>query len=300
MINLNTHLKKGVLIFGVFFLALSCLLLPGCSARPVKVRIGSYNLMMQQLDKGDNAWEVRRARVMTSIRENDFDVFGVQELTDWVQAELLEDLGDTYAAVFFSPYSQDGVGDKAQGILYRKDRFKLLEYHYFWMSDTPFQVSENDHRVNNPSKSFIRGGICAILKERRTGRKFFFMNAHGALNKEENYKYAHVYQDMEQKYNPKGYPSFFVGDLNARPDLPTHTVIRKWWSDSAENCNPRPVTYNGFKTDPSLWGSNNGQIDFIYYRNIDAPEQFTCNQKMYDGLCASDHFPIWADFVIKK
>ena len=299
MINQNTHLKKGALVFGVFFLALSFLLLPGCSARPVKVRIGSYNLRMQQLDKGDNAWEVRRARVMTSIRENDFDVFGVQELTDWVQAELLEDIGDTYAAVFFSPYSQDGVGDKAQGILYRKDRFKLLEYHYFWPADDPFVMTKNDHHVNNPAKSYIRGGICALFKDKRSGKKFFFINTHSALNHEEHAKYAHVYVDMEKKFNPKGLPSFFVGDLNARPNHPSHEVFRAWWSDSAENLEPRPVTFNGFKTDPSLWG-NYSQIDFIYYRNIDAPEQFTCNQKMYDGLCASDHFPIWADFVIKK
>ena len=125
-------------------IAMACCLLflfpqsEAMAAKPSKIRIGSYNLRMQQMDKGDNDWSVRRARVMKSIRENEFDIFGVQELTDWVQGQLVEDLGDTYGALFFSPYSQDGVGTKAQGILYNRKRFKVLEYHYFWMSDTPF------------------------------------------------------------------------------------------------------------------------------------------------------------------
>lgn len=267
------------------------------AAKPKDLRIGSYNLRMQQLDKGDNDWSVRRGRVIRSIMDNKFDVFGVQELTDFACEQLKEDLADTYECIFFSPYSQDGKGSKAQGIIFNKKRFKLIEYHYFWPSGTPFEMSLNDHYTDGSGKSFKRGGICAVLKDKVSGRKIFFMNSHAALNKEENFKYAHVFVDMEKQFNPKGYPSFFVGDLNARPEHPTHGVLRAHWSDCADSVSERPCTFNAFKTDPKTWDKSRN-IDYIYYRNISEPVKFECNQSLYDGFCASDHFPIWADFKI--
>lgn len=292
-------LKSNIMkhIFTVAFLSVVCAL--SLNAKPQNLRIGSFNLRMQQLDKGENAWDVRRPRVIESIRDNAFDIFGVQELTDFACEQIAEDLRDTYACIFFSPYSQDGKGTKAQGIIYRKDRFKLIEYHYFWPSDTPFEMCENDHRTDGSGKSFKRGGVCATFKDKLTGKKIFFMNSHSALNKEEHFKYAHVYEDMERLYNPKGYPSFFVGDLNARPDHPSHKVFRTYWKNAGDLLPEPACTFNGFNPDPASW-SNVKSIDYIYYRNVATPSHFECNQKLYDGLCASDHFPIWADFKIGK
>ena len=270
------------------------------SAKDVNVRIGSYNIRMQQLDKNTpDSWELRRPRCMQSIRDNNFDVFGLQELTDFVQDQLREDLGDKYEFIFFGPYNQDGTGTKAQGIAYDKKRFKLLEYHYFWLSDTPDQVSDNDH-YNHKGKtgSYKRGGACALLKDRKSGKKIFFMNHHGILNLAENEKYAHVLIDMEKKYNPKGCPSFLVGDFNARVDHPSHLQWRAHWSDSADTAGERQCTFSSFNPNPASWDKGR-HIDFIYYRNVGAPFDYKVNQTLYDGRCASDHFPIWADFKLK-
>lgn len=260
------------------------------------VRIGSYNLRMQQLDKGEYAWEVRRPRLMKSIRENGFDIFGIQELTDFVQPQLREDLGDKYEFVFFSPYRQDGVGNKAQGIAYDKERFELVESHFFWMADDPSVMTENDWMMSKGKPHpFKRGGICATFLDRKSGRKLFFMNNHGILNKELNEKYAHVFVDIEKKYNPKNLPSFFVGDFNARYEHPSHKVYREYWKDCTDLLPERPATFNGFNSNPLEWNKA-VYIDYIYYRNIGTPVKYTVNQTLYDVLCASDHFPIWADF----
>ena len=264
--------------------------------QPGRLRVGSYNLRMQGADKGEDDWSLRRGRVVRSIIDNDFDVFGVQELTEGAQQELSWDLGGRYAAIFFSPYSQNGVGGKAQGVFYDKKRFKLLFYRYFWPADNPDVKQENDHRKNNPSKSYIRGGMCMIFKDRASGRKFFFMNSHAPLNREEHIKYAHVYVDMEKKYNPEGLPSFFVGDLNARPDHPASVYYREYWSDASAIYGEEHCTMNSFITDASKWDPAK-RIDYVYYRNIAAPVEYKCNQTLYDGRCASDHFPIWADFI---
>jgi len=280
-------------------LAASILTLP-LFAQDANLRIGSYNLRMQQLDKNTpDSWDLRHSRCVQSILDNEFDVFGVQEMADFAEAELSQDLFKEYAMIFFSPYKADGSGGKACGIVYRKKRFKLVDYHYFWISDTPYEVSWNDHyNYNGKEGSYARGGACAIFKDKQTGKMFFFMNHHGILNKEENLKYAHVLVDMEKKYNPKGYPSFLVGDFNARVDNPSHKIWREHWNDSADLFGERQCTMNAFSPDPAEWMKER-HIDFIYYRNIDAPVQYMVNQQLYDGRCASDHFPVWADFVLK-
>lgn len=276
--------------------------LNACSKNPqsqaqTRLRVGTYNLRMQHLDKGEDDWSVRKDRVVRSVNDNDFDVFGVQELTEGAQQDLAWALGSKYACIFFSPYSQDGVGGKAQGILYSKKRFKILEYHYFWPADNPEVKTENDHYKKDPTKSYIRGGMCVILKEKASGRKIFFMNTHAPLNGNDHLKYAHVYIDMEKKYNPEGLPSFFVGDLNIRPDNAVTPIYREYWKDSADICEEKFCTMNSFVTDPAQWPVEK-RIDYVYYRNTDTPSEYKCNQTLYDGRCASDHFPIWADFLL--
>lgn len=269
-------------------------------SRSAVVRIGSYNLRMQQMDKGENVWQdCRRPRLMQSIRDNKFDVFGVQEVASFAQDDLREDLGDIYEFIFFSPYSQDGVGDKAQGIAYRKSRFELVESKFFWYSnDDITKMVDNDHAfLSGKRRKFNRGCVYAILKDLKTGKKIFFLNNHGILDKDENLLYAHVHVDIEKMYNPEGLPSFFVGDFNARVDHPSHEVYRAHWKDAADIAGKRVATFNGFKSDNAEWDSE-AHIDFIYYRNCRKPKRYMCNQALIDGKFASDHFPIWADFKI--
>lgn len=281
--------KIIVLVFAVLF--------PAVIFAGNNLRVGSYNLRMQQLDKGENDWSVRRARVMQSIRENGFDIFGVQELTDFAQDHLREDLGDTYEFVFFSPYSQDGKGTKAHGIAWRKDKIKLLECHRFWLSENPDSCSYNDfwQRDGKISK-FKRGATCCLF-ETKSGKKFIFMCTHAALSPEDNAKYAHVLIDREKMYNPKGYPSFLVGDMNVREDAPSSELWRTYWDDAALCVEEKPAgTFNGFRLRSD---EERPRIDFIYCRGKVRIKDYFCNTKLYDGLFASDHYPIGADVVIR-
>lgn len=280
-------------------LMISVCTLSAYGKKTATVRIGSYNLRMQQLDKDTpDSWDLRHDKCIRSILDNGFDVFGVQEISNVAKEQIASDLKKKYASIFFSPYNQDGNGDKSSGIFYDKKRFKLIEYHYFWISDTPDQVSWNDHYViGGKPKSFSRGGACVILMDRKSGRKLFFMNNHGILNHEENLKYAPALVELEKRYNPEGLPSFLVGDFNARVESPSHGVWRQHWNDSADGFGERKCTFNGFNPDPKSWDPAK-HIDFVYYRNIDAPSAYMVNMTLYEGRCASDHFPIWADFTL--
>jgi len=268
----------------------------------IKVRAGTYNLRISTLDNSDpdNNWNKRKDRLMTSVKDNDFDFFGVQECDTRIQNDLKSSLGDIYTCKFFSPYSQDGNGDKAQGLLYKTSKFTLSDWHRFWASANPDVLSVND---TGDSGSFSRGGCCGVLTHKDTGIKIFVMVTHACLNKEPNARWAPVYAEMEKKYNPSGYPSIFVGDMNAKPSDPASAEYRKYWTDVYSSLPAGSVsgpsgTFNGFNLDKNMASAS--RLDYIYCRGAAEPESYVCNNAKYGGFYASDHLPIYSDMRIKS
>lgn len=262
-------------------------------------RLGSYNLRMEQSDEAaDNKWAVRKDRLQVSIRENDFGVFGVQEVNTTMQSWLKTNFSSDYSIFFFSPYAQSGSGDKAQGILYKTKEFELQSKGFFWACNTPDTMTKND--VGDQG-SFYRGGCWVILKQKTTGIEFFFMNTHGCLNSQPNKDNAVYYRQIEAKYNTKGLPSFFVGDMNARPTYDAITTFKAYWKDSydivASDKKTGPEnTYNGFSAPQGKY-----RLDYVFCRGSRYKVTAYCvNNKLYNGLYASDHFPVYVDVTINK
>ncbi len=261
------------------------------------VRVGSYNIRVsgQSSDTGDLKWENRKENVFKTIKNNDFDIFGIQEVKTDQQKDIQTGLGDIYGIKFFSPYSQDGNGDKAQGLLYKKDVFTLSEWNYFWPSDNPSTMSKNDI---DGGISYSRGSCCAVLTHKQSGVKIFFMVMHGFLNDATGDKYAKVNNDMEKQFNKKGYPAFFVGDFNATDSRPAYNTWASYWKDTyktltSDKRSGPAGTYNG-------WSAPKSRIDFILYRGEAAPQSYKCDDVKYNGNYPSDHFPIVAEFIVKS
>ena len=265
----------------------------------VTVRLGTYNLRMEQSDEAaDNKWAVRKDRLLTSIKENDFDIFGVQEVNTTMQNWAKTNLGTDYGIFFFSPYNQSGSGDKAQGILYRSKDFELVKKGFFWACSTPDAMTKNDV---GDSGSFYRGGCWVILKHKGSGVQLFFMNTHGCLNSQPNKDNAVYYSQIEKKYNTDGLPSFFVGDMNARPTYDAIATFKTWWKDLSETVPAAKKTgpentYNGFSSQQGKY-----RLDYIFGRGDGiTPVEYCTNNKLYNGMYASDHFPVWADVKISR
>lgn len=274
----------------------------------MQVRIGSYNLRRSVLDDASpqNNWRVRRPRLVQSILDNAFDLCGLQEV-DAAEQEtiprLLAQQGQSYDSYFFSPYSQDGKGSKAHGLIWRKDRFRRVEEpHYFWISEPPEKMQVNDPGLDLKHQ-YMRGGFCTVMEDLQAMMKYFIMVTHAPLNIDRHAAHAPVFVRMEKEYNPNGYPSFFVGDFNAREWDGPSAVYRDWWIDSFHCFDRFPElregpegTFNGWQLDTLP----QRRIDFIYYRGQGvSPLRYRCNDTRYNGLFASDHFPIWVDFNIQ-
>lgn len=265
------------------------------------MRLGTYNLRVVSADASDadNKWSVRKDRLQQSILDNDFDVFGINEVSSDIQTwfKSTAALSNVYSTYIFSPYAQNGIGDRAQGIAYKTAKFTLESSGYFWTSDTPDICSVND---TGSAGNYRRGGCWAIFKHKDSGVRFFFMCTHGCLNSDVNAKFAYVYEQQEKLHNLDNLPSFFVGDLNARPEYEASTTFKTYWSDTylvidSSKRTGCVNTYNGYS-------NTNGKyrIDYVYFRGSGVtPTAYCCNNTLYGGLYASDHFPVWADFDVQ-
>ena len=264
------------------------------------LKVGTYNLRMSHLDNGtDNAWDIRKDRLKKSLMACEADFLGIQEVDDKTQAWLDSELASKYSFRYFSPYSKDGKGSRAQGIGFRFDKFTLSDWHYFWASDTPDVMTTNDTGSNG---NFSRGGCCCILTHKATGMKIFVMNNHGCLNNQSNIDNAHVYVDMEKKYNTEGLVSFFVGDMNAKQSSTAGSVYMTYaahWNDTYLKAAKRTGatgTYNSYSNP-----NGSSRIDYVFYRGEGVePQLYHCDNTLYSGFYASDHFPVWGEFMIVK
>ena len=269
----------------------------------IECRIGTYNLLCPgSKPKNDGYdWPVRRERMAETIADIGFDIFGVEEFDTEIQNDLpslVEKAGGDYEWFIFSPYDRDGgVGRKAQGIAYRKERFTMLESHHFWLSPTPDEKSKGWDE-----QKYTRGACCAIFKENKSGLRFFLMVSHMPLGKEANANVASVILERARMYNPENLPSFFVGDLNTREWTESSKLFRTYWNDSfltlpAEARTGSAGTFNkrGQNEDMSLAP----RIDYVYYRGEGVtPVGYTCDNRRFEGYYPSDHCPVYVDFII--
>lgn len=127
-----------------FVLAAAALLAAACApfAAPApstepQLRVMSFNVRYGTADEPDDRdeWPERRARVRAVVADHSPDIIGVQEVLRF----QLDDLGR-----WFPGLAEVGVGrddgreaGEYSAILYRRDRFELLEQGTFWLSDTP-------------------------------------------------------------------------------------------------------------------------------------------------------------------
>lgn len=302
-----TGTEAGVMYYlytasGIGFSNITLTYEPVGAAKVNSVRIGTYNLRyINSTDAEENQWEVRKTRVKQSIADNDFDVFAIQECSAGIKTYLEAELASVYGGSYFNPFEGKTTKVEYIGILYKKDKYTLSDWQQFWLADDITKI----HSVSSPNdmsgeSTFYRGGCCGVLTD-ADGKKIFVVSTHGCLDAGKRKEFAPIFAEVEKKYNPNGYPAFLLGDMNARPTDDASVEYRKYWNDVYREVAPDQIsgpfaTYNGFDLDRDL-NADPKRLDYVYYRNA-TPINYVCNSRKYDGLYASDHLPVYADFVL--
>ena len=251
-----------------------------------ELKVMSYNVRMGVAKDGTNSWQHRCPATIAMLDDQKPDVFGVQEAFDF-QIEFIEEFAEDYKSV--------GVGrddGKTKGeymsIFWNKKRVKLLKWGTFWLSETP----------DVPSKGWDahcrRTATWALMKDKKTGKKFYFVNTHlDHKGKEAQKNGLKLIVDRIDAINPQGYPMVLTGDFNMTPDntnlaeLDSRMQSVRKIAQKTDNHD----TFNG-------WGKGKGVIDYIYVSGFSSyPEYQTITKKYADRKFVSDHYPISATLI---
>ncbi len=175
-------------------------------------------------------------------------------------------------------------------IYYKKNKYNLLRWGTWWLSETPDEPSKGwDARC-------FRSATWALLKDKASGRQFYVVNTHlDHVGVEARRKGLALVVEKIGEMNKEGHPLLLMGDFNVTPDNDCLTVLGPLGMLSARDTAPEDATdhLGTFHA----WGHQNLLIDYIYWRGFSACTAYKTLTEKYDGRFVSDHYPIMARFA---
>ncbi len=174
-----------------------------------KLKILCQNLRYNaESDRGtDNFAGVRRYRFQVLMEKYDPDVVGLQECDKtWIEY-LQQDYGREYT-MFYQYRGSTGGSDEATPIMWKTEKYKLVNSGYFWLSNTPSEASASFVKNSHP-----RIVTWVKLKDKETGTYFNVYSTHFGFYEED----AHIDKIrnlIENSFRSAGEYSFIMGDFN--------------------------------------------------------------------------------------
>ena len=253
------------------------------------IRVMSFNIRFGDL--GTLTAEDRYPMVEETIRKGHPDSVGVQEATTEWMAYLTEALSDEYAYVGVGRDDGVSAGEHA-AVFYLKDKYNLIDSDTFWFSETPEKPSKGwDASLNR---------ICtwAVLENKETGEKYVHINAHFDHIGEEARRHS-VDMVIEKAKEYGDLPVVFTADMNI---VEGTEIYERMVSDGTlkDTKYTAEDTMNYLTFHNLNPAENEGRIlDYIMVNdNFDA-EVYKVVTAGVDGRFVSDHYPLYADVVIK-
>ncbi len=279
------HMIKRIFILAAALLMSLPLLQAKGDEGSENLKVMSYNIRLGSAKDGTNSWALRYTATEEMLKDQKPDVFGVQEALEY-QVHYIEDM---------CGYESVGVGredGKKEGehmsIFWNKKTISMLKWGTFWLSETP----------QKPSKGWdaacFRTATWALMKDKRTGKKFYFVNTHlDHEGKEAQKNGLKLIVEKIAEMNPEGLPMVLTGDFNIEPSNPALADLDARMQSTRKIAEKTDdlTTYNG-------WGKSSMMIDYIYVSGFSScPEYQTVTKRYADRKFISDHYPICATLI---
>lgn len=257
-----------------------------------KIRIMSYNIPMGNIlvtdGNGRNTWENRCAVIHQYLNDVAPDLLGMQEPVRQELCDILRGIPN-YAMVGTARNNGAESGEYT-AIIYRTDRFRVLDTGNYWLTETP------DVHSKVEGSSHYRIATWAYMEDLHSGARFLITNTHLSYDSQpvRQAQIRVVKQhmlDLNKKFG-KDLPHYFTGDFNMKDTEDNYTYVLNWkillrdmWTSSR-----RRKHYSTGSKAPT------GRIDYIYAtKNVTSTYAQWDNRKTPDGFWMSDHDPLWAD-----
>ena len=190
----------------------------------MSIKIMSFNLRYDTESDGINSFTKRFDRVLNTIRTENADIIGFQEVTDSMRSRVRTALSGEYA--FLGCGRDRNYKGEAMLIAYRPELFELISLESIWLSETPDVPGS---RYYGDHSGCSRMFTVALLKHNDIEAPFRFINTH--LDHEgANGRYLEATQltNVISKYKEK---FVLTGDFNATPDAPEIKLITSALAD---------------------------------------------------------------------
>lgn len=245
----------------------------------------SYNLRYSWSGDGANSFVSRAGNILTVIERESPDIIcfqeGVERNIDFLSRHL-----DGYHIVFNQRNSD--LGGEGLATAYRKDRFRLLELSFFWLSPTPDKPGSR-----YPDQSDCpRICQCATFKRIEDGALFRTFNLH--LDHVGDKARILGMQTVMERVKADGQrwplPFFILGDFNAEPGSETMSFCDTHDSPKiVDLTRDIPATFHDFGRAPAP-----SKIDYIYSDAQTAKRKFSTRilTDCVNGIYLSDHYPV--------
>lgn len=260
---------------------------PGLKVGTFNVRLSSNGSWIADVNT-PNAWEDRKEDFVKMFRDFDVDVWGLQEVCPDQLAYLSERLPEwTFVGDFRLADRKTG---EAAPIAIRTSRFDIIVKGTFWLSETPDVPGSMSWDT-----AFPRTCSYALLKDRTTGRRFYFASTHLDHKSQEARKRGIDLIVRRLQNVDGGIPIVFTGDHNCVKESEPARLARGLLDDAADIAEtPDPGPHRTYHN----WGDEkvNVRIDYIYVSKGVRVLTYETRDDRRPGtdLYPSDHFPIIA------
>lgn len=266
--------------------------------QPLHLQVMTYNLKFAS-ESGAHPWSQRRRLVRDAIRGQAPDLIGTQEGVDGQLSDIVADLPQ-YARI--GTGREGGQKGEFAAILYKKNRFKLLDHGDFWLSPTPEVAGSRGWGNTQP-----RMVTWALFEDNASGARFYHFNTHfDFLFPFVRTKSADL---MSRRIAGRklNLPVVVTGDFNTNAASRAHAILTPaallggntlvdTFTTAEKNEGRTLSTFHNWKGPHT--GSN--RIDWI----LTTP-QFECRSTRVitfneEGIWPSDHFPVVSDITLES
>ncbi len=240
------------------------------------MKIVTFNIRCKDDINGHSIPE-RAPRLLECINGCNPDIIGFQEVTKPWMEYIPADYGEKYD--MFHKY-RDTNQKEGCTVLWKRDKFELIDTGAFWYSSTPWVTS----RGNDSYKRLHR--ICAyvILRERATDRRIAFFNTHFGFGDSYQIESMELLAKTVELLGEQN--TVIVGDFNFTPAAPAYAKSAEYFDEAnALLGNASPTTFHGYGRETDT------RIDYMFLRRGGA--RVTSSRLLdntYDGKYPSDHY----------
>lgn len=272
-------------------------------------RFATYNVRYVNSnngDTGDKLWANRRDYVCQIVKDYDFDIVGMQEVTGnnkdpKTGKSQLQDINDRLPGYECIAYERENRQYSYNTILYKSDKYECLDHCSFWLSPKPWSESSSATWVGG---DIARRCIVAHMKVKATGEEFYFCCTHcNYAPQQAGIEGARV---IHEELPPLvgDLPVVLVGDFNMNREEHTESyrAYASIFKEARVECdsmlslpttNPQVKYTNSFNwVVASKHPSGTSEFDHQFYSKMEPLSYHIISEDYGRAVTPSDHYPL--------